>query len=183
MKRRSKTIAFSAAGAGTVVLLIASIRLPELLREEWYLRDLEAYDFERSRIAAEWFAANGSRRALGRLADLVRKLAPLPDAEDASSGTCNSLVRIGQAQEGIAVRRGVEVVPLLVALLKEKPACPIPGNEVRIGAANFLGKIGPGAQDAIPALQEALKDDEERFRRYAAKALWRIQGEEHAAQR
>lgn len=183
MKRTSKTIALSTVAVGIVVLVAAGFAAKDWIREEWYLLDLETYDAVRSKKAAEWLGEHGSLRAMQRLADLVRKLSRFPDAEDGSSGTCNALVRIAQALEAIAVKRRTDVVPVLVTLLNDKPPNPPPGNEVRIGAANFLGKIGRDARDAIPALREALNDDEERFRRYVAEALERIQGTQDETER
>lgn len=45
-------------------------------------------------------------------------------------------------------------------------------------AAKALGKIGPAAKAAVPALTEALKDKDEDVRREAAKALKKLQGKE-----
>ena len=53
-------------------------------------------------------------------------------------------------------------MPRLIELLKHK----LPG--IRHGGAVSLAKIGPAAQDAVPALKKALTDDV-RFVRVAAK--------------
>jgi hypothetical protein len=47
---------------------------------------------------------------------------------------------------------------------------------IRLNAANALGRIGPPAATAVPALREALKDPDARVRSSAAAALGRIQG-------
>jgi len=101
-----------------------------------------------------------------------------PSSRGVPRAAPNSIVRTCQAVNGIVDRRRKEVVPLLVSLLKEKPPEPTPGNEVRIGAANYLGRLGPDASHAVPALREALTDDEERFREVVAWALARIQRQE-----
>lgn len=176
MNRRGKVIAFSSMAAGITVLFAAGLALRGPILEEWYLRDLATYHFERNKKAAEWFGQHGSVRAMRRLFDVARELALREDAEDMSKNTWISIARICEALERIAVKRRGEVVPLLTTILREKPPHPIPGNEVRIGAANFLGKIGPDAHEAIPALREALNDDEERFRRCVAEALKKIEG-------
>ena len=43
--------------------------------------------------------------------------------------------------------------------------------EVRVNAAEALGSIGEGAKDAVPALIQALQDDDEIVRYHAAYAL------------
>jgi hypothetical protein len=175
MSRSARSLfAIVTAISGGVALLTAVIFLRGPLLEECHLRDLEIYHVQRSKLAAEWFGVHGAARALRRLADLTRKLSILPDAEDPGSSTCNVLVRIGQAMEMIAANRRGDVVPALVTLLKEKPPYPPPGNQVRIGAANCLARIGPEAGNAVPALRESL-DDDYRFRRCVSEALKRIQ--------
>ena len=46
----------------------------------------------------------------------------------------------------------------------------------RQGAAEGLGSLGPAAQDAVPALQQCLKDDDKAVRAAAAKAIELIGG-------
>lgn len=47
---------------------------------------------------------------------------------------------------------------------------------VRLAAAESLGKIGPKAKDALPALQKALNDPEEGVRNAAREAIGKIRG-------
>lgn len=183
VSKRGRAVALLTAVVTLTVLVTAVIAAWPRLEEEWYLRDLATYDEERSKNAAEWFSQDGSVRAMQRLFDLSRELALRPDAEDTSKATCNSIARVCQALEAIALRRRCAVVPLLVTILREKPPQPIPGNELRIGAANFLAKIGLDARDAIPALQGELNDEEERFRKCVAEALKKIQGLPHETPR
>jgi hypothetical protein len=49
-------------------------------------------------------------------------------------------------------------------------------NIMRYYAATALGKIGPGARDAVPALHRALNDPSPAVREEAAKALYQITG-------
>ena len=67
---------------------------------------------------------------------------------------------------------GKEIVPHMVALLKDETW------EMRRGAAWILGKLGPDARDAVPALSEALNDPNAAVRTKAQEALKKIQGEE-----
>jgi HEAT repeat protein len=63
-------------------------------------------------------------------------------------------------------------VPLLRDALRD------PDPELRWRAAEALGRIGPGARDAVPDLTAALKDPDEAVRRWAAWALGRVEGRE-----
>ena len=67
---------------------------------------------------------------------------------------------------------GKEIVPHMISLLKDDTW------EMRRGAAWILGKLGPDARDAVPALTEALKDTNPAVRTKAQEALKKIQGEE-----
>ena len=69
---------------------------------------------------------------------------------------------------------GKEIVPHMIALLKDDTW------EMRRGSAWVLGKLGPDAKDAVPALTEALNDPNDAVRRRAAEALKKIKGEEGA---
>ncbi len=66
---------------------------------------------------------------------------------------------------------GKEIVPYMIALLKDDDW------EMRCGSAWMLGKLGPDAKDAIPALTEALNDSSEAVRINAAEDLKRIKEE------
>ena len=177
MSRRGRRLAFSMSILGGAVLLVMVLVFGSAVLEERCLRDLATYDEARSRESAEWLGRNGSRRAMQRLFDLSRELARRPDVENLSSGACNSMVRIGQALERIAFERRREVVPLLVTILRERPAYYTgQSNQNRIAAANCLRTIGPDAYEALPALQEALEDEDEGFRTYVVRAMDGIRG-------
>jgi HEAT repeat protein len=67
-------------------------------------------------------------------------------------------------------------VATLARLLGDAPRLPSPSSNERSLAlliCEALGKIGPGARAAVPALLEALNDD--RVALWAAEALWRIE--------
>jgi hypothetical protein len=66
----------------------------------------------------------------------------------------------------------VDFLPALIAAVQR------PNGHSRWQALNTLRCIGPAAQAAVPALTEALKDDDDRVRRGAAEALQEIQGKE-----
>ena len=72
---------------------------------------------------------------------------------------------------------GREVVPHMITLLKDDDW------EIRRGAAWMLGKLGPEAEDAVPALTEALRDSNAVVRAKASEALKRIKGEETTSTR
>ncbi len=71
--------------------------------------------------------------------------------------------------------RGREGMPVLIELLRDRDPF------VKIQALSTLASLGPAAREAVPALRQALADDEEpsdplqgTFRVYAALALWQI---------
>jgi HEAT repeat protein len=72
-----------------------------------------------------------------------------------------------QASEAL-IKRGSSAVPELTRALTDKQ------DQVRIGAATALGRIGPDASGSIPALTEALNDKHKYVRAEAAKALSRM---------
>jgi HEAT repeat protein len=67
---------------------------------------------------------------------------------------------------------GKEIVPHMVSLLNDDEW------EMRRGGAYMLGKVGPDAEDAVPALTEALNDPNDAVRMKAEEALKKIKGEE-----
>ena len=86
--------------------------------------------------------------------------------------TIPSLHPIERRKVAIAlVKIGPAAVPALIGALKDKD------GYVRQSAAYALGRIGPVAKDAVPALQAITKNDPERAaRKAAAMALKKIQG-------
>jgi len=80
--------------------------------------------------------------------------------------------RILVACNNALLAMGKEIVPHMISLLKDDTW------EMRRGAAWILGKLGPDARDAVPALSEALNDPNAAVRTKAQEALKKIQGEE-----
>ncbi len=89
-----------------------------------------------------------------------------------SSAWCQS-IRIGNTLESLltSVQPDSTLLPRLIKDLQN------PDESVRLRAAKELGKLGVAARDAIPALQNALKDADEDVRRVANSSLKAI----HAA--
>ena len=85
--------------------------------------------------------------------------------------TINHLVDLALKQYSIERRDSIAhlAVPALVATLKDDQ-----DKDVRRLAAEVLGKIGPAAAEAAPALAAALKDPDEVVRRLAVEALGNI---------
>ena len=65
---------------------------------------------------------------------------------------------------------GKEIVPYMISLLKDDDW------EMRRGGAWMLGRLGPDARDAVPALTEALNDTNAAVRMKAAEAIKKIVG-------
>jgi HEAT repeat protein len=80
-----------------------------------------------------------------------------------------------QALGGIGPDVGAEARDALAAALKD------PIDPVREDAAIALGKLGPFAKPAVPALEEALDKGPFSARVHAAKSLWLITGETERA--
>jgi HEAT repeat protein len=68
------------------------------------------------------------------------------------------------------LKMGREIVPHMITLLKDEEW------EMRRGGAWILGKLGPEAADAVPALTEALKDPSPAVRQKAEESLQKIKG-------
>ena len=80
-----------------------------------------------------------------------------------------SRLRVGVAMALLEIEPSPrQVVPVLVAVLKDKKA----NGDVLSAAADTLGKLGPAAQEAVPALQEALRNPD--VRSTAAEALSKV---------
>lgn len=65
--------------------------------------------------------------------------------------------------------QGKPVVPGAITALENESLL------VRICTASLLGKIGPDARSAIPALKKRLKDDDETVRERAQEAIHKIE--------
>ncbi|MFO0841897.1 MAG: HEAT repeat domain-containing protein [Gemmataceae bacterium] len=77
---------------------------------------------------------------------------------------------------------GGAAMPVLVALLADSSADSWESAESRWRAADLLGKLGPEAADATPALLRALADDDLHVRTVAAASLGLVARKESAAE-
>jgi HEAT repeat protein len=84
--------------------------------------------------------------------------------EDVRNAACSALVWF-MADAKLAV-------PVLIEILGENP-----DGQVRLMAAEKLGDIGPAAKEAVPALEKARQDKDEKVRKAAGEALEAIRGE------
>ena len=107
----------------------------------------------------EWSAGGGAARA---------QKSPIEAAVDGLLVALKDPVEDVRCQAAWALGRAgkARAVEALIEALKDSPA-------VRRQAIRALGQIGDPR--ALPALNAALKDDDTRVRRYAAKAIARIQ--------
>lgn len=92
-----------------------------------------------------------------------------PAAKDAVPTLINALDG-GDISVAIALARiGPAAVPALAKAVRENP-----GSPVRSGAASALRFMGPSANEAGPALQEALHDGNQDVRLAVAESLWSV---------
>jgi len=75
------------------------------------------------------------------------------------------------ACNGALLAMGQEIVPSMIALLRDDDW------EMRRGSAWILGRLGPDAREAVPALTRAIQDPHPAVRRKAAESLKKIQGQ------
>lgn len=97
-----------------------------------------------------------------------------PAARPATAALCEALrdpdpVIRGRAGQALC-RIGAPAVPSLVAALGEQDV------EVRRATASILGRIGPAAREALPALRRALQDPDAEVRLMAKEAQRKIEG-------
>jgi bifunctional DNase/RNase len=69
-------------------------------------------------------------------------------------------------------RAGPDTVPALIEALKTQK-----DPSIRRQAADILGRLGPRAKEAVPALRDALQDEDEKVRKEAAAALKKLAGD------
>ena len=111
---------------------------------------------------------DSAARALGKIGPPARAALPalrkaLTDKhEDTRVDAALSLWRLDPSSAGAAL-------PVIVEMLVAKHP------QRRVTGALVLGQMGPAAKKAIPALKEALKDEDEDVRKAAAEALKKIQ--------
>jgi HEAT repeat protein len=106
--------------------------------------------------------------AVGKIGPEAREA--IPALIETIRQTRNHDKRILLACNYALLAMGKEIVPSMISLLKDDDW------EMRRGAAWILGKVGPEAKDAVPALTEALNDSNPAVRTKAAEALKKIKG-------
>jgi HEAT repeat protein len=105
----------------------------------------------------------------------VVSAAALSKVEASADGAVPALLELLKREPRPEVSRALSVyrkaaqpaVPELIAILSNERL----DTESRWNAARTLGKIGPGAADAIPLLVECLRDEAATIREHAAEAL------------
>ena len=119
--------------------------------------------------AVVYWCASG----LGDLGDLPNDLLLL----------LNSLLeheRIGvRMSAAYALCRGGDVehgLPVLTDVLENGPNVG-QGNGIRTAAADFIGRIGPPAEDALPLLERMLEEEDYHVRDSSKEAIRRVHGE------
>jgi len=158
-------------------------------------RPLEAFDYyrktyprrdvgrrrDRSRVLPALIAAleDDSEPGPYRAAEALRnigKSAVLPvveflkkvEGDERADPALLALNEMGKELVADVLKRGDTIDPGLVELLKSR------APTVRRWAAKMLGRMGPCAKSAIPALEEKLKDSDLEVRKAAAEALQRV---------
>lgn len=123
-------------------------------------------DLASTRMVAKSLAAIGpdAQEAIPALADVIRREQGKGSGIGSDGPSLNSSFA-GRALTAI----GESSIPELVRLLSHED------RFVRICAARSLGDMGPKAKDAVPALKEALEDEDETVRRYVSRALEKIE--------
>ncbi len=106
--------------------------------------------------------------AVGKIGPEAREAIPL--LVETIRQTRNHDKRLLLACNYALLAMGKEIVPGMISLLKDDDW------EMRRGAAWILGKVGPEAKDAVPALTEALHDSNPEVRTRAAEALKKVKG-------
>jgi HEAT repeat protein len=108
--------------------------------------------------------------AVGKIGPEAREA--IPALVETIRQTRNHDKRILFACNHALLAMGKEIVPDMISVLKDEDW------EMRRGAAWILGKVGPDAKDAVPALTEALGDSNDSVRIKASEALKKIRAEE-----
>jgi len=166
--------------------------IPSLIEKlQWQKRpDSAWFAGQAERPDSAWFACQALKR-IGRpaVSALIRKLENHDELERKSAITAfaimgpvakdaaQALIKIlteekrlrHMAADALGILRAEEAVPALINILKDEDRL------VRLEAAGALGRIGPPAKSAIPALK-ALKDPDVEVRNAANKALMQIKG-------
>jgi len=126
---------------------------------------------------SEWMEMLKGQDPIGKYAAIhaIREIGPeakeaIPILIETIREVRNRDKRILVACNDALLAMGKEIVPHMISLLKDDTW------EMRRGAAWILGKVGPEAKDAVPALTEALNDSNPAVRTNAQEALKKVKG-------
>ena len=171
MKGRDKRLTYLIIFLGLLVVVMAGVALKHRAVEQWYIWKLASNDPLERKLAVRTL---GDMKAIAAIPVLIELLRQRPPAEGPPGGVdlFDDASFIPAAVREAIVKIGRPAVSPLIELLQDKKWA------VRLEAAIILGQIGPEAKDSVSALTEVLKDDDQRVRQYAAKALEKVQGED-----
>ncbi len=181
--RRELQVQRIKAGEAPVAELVEALRSPDPHGGRfWALQELKEMG-PRAKPAVPALAnllvdpAYGSQaaQALGAIGPEAKPAIPalveaIKREQGKRSGTGSDTPSILSWQAGRALTKiGPASIPQLLILLEHDD------RYVRMTAVNALGNLGPQAKDAVPALNEALNDEDELVRQWAHVALERIE--------
>ena len=204
MTSKGRRRAYLTITLGVVVLLAAGYAFRDKALEQWYIWKLESDDEQSRKDAAARLAEMGAVGAVpaileildgpgifGRLDPAVLSVPSGPPSAPSAELLldANATGRIDEAEQRWLVPSGGSFflfhalwkltsvtgkrsTPYLVTALDDS------GSYAPYLSALLLGRIGPDARGAIPALTTALRHESELVRLTAAEALKRIQGEQ-----
>ncbi len=163
-KRGGRIFAWSSVGLCAVVLVIGVWTSSDILRTTWHARGLDSTDVTEVSRAAETLAEIGSVHAIPHLLEAVKKsrrsrVDLLRDIEPSLKG----------ALRRIAAESGRASVSRLVEGLHDDDWY------IRELSAELLGELGPQGEVAVPALKNALTDENRAVRWRARLALDEIE--------
>lgn len=181
---------------GVAAALGAGISLRVTLVEQWWIWRLESGEFADRFEAARRLGAMGSRRAIpglvellseshghnreaGELGRILGEIGPaaVPALARALQESRHEREYWRRSALGALLRSGEEAILSLVDLVEDEYLC------VSLAAIHALGRMGPEARHAIPALTRCLEDRRGHVRGGAERALREIQavaGEERS---
>lgn len=169
---RGGSAAFASAGLGIPVLAFAAFFGKDWVVETRTIARLRSESAEERFAAIRKLGAMRSARAVPRLLDIVEsQLLKAASDPKRNSPLERTLARLA------VVEIGPKAVPALLRRIRERPRCRDPGFYIWEASADLLGKIGPRAAAAAPALIAALEDQSVSVRLAAGNALEKITGD------
>ncbi len=166
MTSKGKRLTYLTIALGVLVLLVAGYAAKDLAAEQWYIWKLESEDEQSRTDAAAKLAEMGAVGAILKI--LGRPSVASGQTFVVKYPSSTELVPYLWKLTSVAGKRSV---PSLVTALDDK------GWYAAYLSALLLGRMGPNARGAIPALTTALRHECESVRNAAARALQNIHGE------